>query len=107
MRAEAVDINCLECWTTLSALATETTTLKLGNMVTCQSYRNPALHVNIAASLDHISEGRVYFGIGAGWKEVEYKAYDMQFTKPRVRLNQLEEAIEIATRMRARNRARG
>lgn len=99
IRPEAVDVNCLECWTTLSALATETTTLKLGNMVASQSYRNPALHANIAASLDHISEGRVYFGIGAGWKEVEYKAYNMQFPKPRVRLQQLEEAIEIATRM--------
>jgi alkanesulfonate monooxygenase SsuD/methylene tetrahydromethanopterin reductase-like flavin-dependent oxidoreductase (luciferase family) len=99
IRPEAVDVNCLECWTTLSALATETTTLKLGNMVASQSYRNPALHANIAASLDHISEGRVYFGIGAGWKEVEYKAYNMQFPKPGVRLQQLEEAIEIATRM--------
>ena len=99
IRPEAVDVNCLECWTTLSALATETKTLKLGNMVASQSYRNPAVHANIAASLDHISGGRVYFGIGAGWKEVEYKAYNMPFPKPWVRLKQLEESINIAKRM--------
>ena len=99
IRPEAVDVNCLECWTTLSSLATETKTLKLGNMVASQSYRNPAVHANIAASLDHISGGRVYFGIGAGWKEVEYKAYNMPFPKPWVRLKQLEEAINIAKRM--------
>jgi alkanesulfonate monooxygenase SsuD/methylene tetrahydromethanopterin reductase-like flavin-dependent oxidoreductase (luciferase family) len=99
IRPEAVDVNCLECWTTLSALASETKTLKLGNMVASQSYRNPALHANIAASLDHISNGRTYFGIGAGWKEVEYDAYGMPFPKPWVRIKQLEEAIEIAKRM--------
>jgi alkanesulfonate monooxygenase SsuD/methylene tetrahydromethanopterin reductase-like flavin-dependent oxidoreductase (luciferase family) len=99
IRLEAVDINCLECWTTLSALSTETETLKLGNMVASQSYRNPALHAKIAASLDHISAGRVYFGIGAGWKEVEYNAYNIPFHKPWVRLKQLDEAIEIAKRM--------
>ncbi|MCB2172156.1 LLM class flavin-dependent oxidoreductase [archaeon] len=99
IRPEAVDVNCLECWTTLSALATDTKTLKLGNMVASQSYRNPALHANIAASLDHISGGRVYFGIGAGWKEVEYNAYDIPFPKPMTRINQMEDAIEIAKRM--------
>lgn len=99
IRPEAVDVNCLECWTTLSALAAETKTLKLGNMVASQSYRNPALHANIAASLDHISGGRVYFGIGAGWKEVEYNAYNIPFPKPMTRINQMEDAIEIAKRM--------
>jgi alkanesulfonate monooxygenase SsuD/methylene tetrahydromethanopterin reductase-like flavin-dependent oxidoreductase (luciferase family) len=68
-------------------------------MVASQSYRNPALHANIAASLDHISGGRVYFGIGAGWKEVEYNAYNIPFPKPWIRLKQLEDAIEIAKRM--------
>ncbi len=99
IRPEATDVNCLECWTTLSALATETKTLRLGNLVASQSYRNPALHANIAASLDHISDGRVYFGIGAGWKEPEYKAYNIPFPKPMTRISQMEEAIEIAKRM--------
>lgn len=99
IRPEAVDIFCLECWTTLSALSKETQTLRLGNMVASQSYRNPALHAKIAASLDHISGGRVYFGVGAGWKEVEYYAYNIPFPRPWVRLKQLDEAIEIAKRM--------
>lgn len=99
IRPEAVDVNCLECWTTLSALAAETKTLHLGNMVASQSYRNPALHANIASSLDHISGGRVYFGIGAGWKEVEYEAYGIPFPKPMTRIKQLEEAVKIAKLM--------
>lgn len=99
IRPEAVDVNCLECWTTLSALAAETETLRLGNMVASQSYRNPALHANIASSLDHISSGRVYFGIGAGWKEVEYEAYGIPFPKPMTRIKQLEEAVKIAKLM--------
>lgn len=99
IRPEAVDVNCLEAWTTISALASETKNLRLGNMVASQSYRNPALHAKIAASLDHISGGRVYFGIGAGWKEVEYKAYNIPFPKPWIRLKQLEDAILVAKHM--------
>ncbi len=99
IRPEAVDVNCLECWTTLSTLAAETETLRLGNMVASQSYRNPALHANIASSLDHISSGRVYFGIGAGWKEVEYEAYGIPFPKHMIRIKQLEEAVKIAKLM--------
>ncbi len=99
IRPEAVDVNCLEAWTTISALAAETKTLRLGNMVGSQSYRNPALHAKIAASLDHISGGRVYFGIGAGWKEVEYNAYNIPFPKPWVRLKQLEDAVLVAKHM--------
>ena len=99
IRSEATDVNCLECWTILSALSTETKTLRLGNMVASQSYRNPALHAKIAASLDHISNGRVYFGIGAGWKEVEYDAYGYSFPKSLVRVKQMEEAINIAKQM--------
>ncbi|MGW8181644.1 MAG: LLM class flavin-dependent oxidoreductase [bacterium] len=99
IRPEAVDVNCLEAWTTISALAAETKTLRLGNMVGSQSYRNPALHAKIAASLDHISGGRVYFGIGAGWKEVEYNAYNIPFPKPWVRLKQLEDAVSVAKHM--------
>jgi alkanesulfonate monooxygenase SsuD/methylene tetrahydromethanopterin reductase-like flavin-dependent oxidoreductase (luciferase family) len=68
-------------------------------MVASQSYRNPVLHAKIAASLDHVSGGRVYFGIGAGWTEVEYKAYGMPFPRPGKRVRQLEEAIIIAKKL--------
>ena len=96
---ESIGTNCLECWTTLAALARDTTTLRMGPMVSAQSYRSPALLANIAASLDHISDGRLYFGIGAGWKVVEYEAYGYPFPKPATRIRQLDETIEIAKRM--------
>lgn len=102
---ESIGTNCLECWTTLAALARDTTTLRLGPMVSAQSYRSPALLANIAASLDHISDGRLYFGIGAGWKVVEYEAYGYPFPKPATRIRQLDETIEIAKRMWTQEKA--
>ncbi len=102
---ESIGTDCLECWTTLAALARDTTTLRLGPMVSAQSYRNPGLLANIAASLDHISNGRLYFGIGAGWKVVEYEAYGYPFPKPATRIRQLDETIEIAKRMWTQEKA--
>ena len=102
---ESIGTNCLECWTTLAALARDTTTLRLGPMVSAQSYRSPTLLANIAASLDHISGGRLYFGIGAGWKVVEYEAYGYPFPKPATRIRQLDETIEIAKRMWTQEKA--
>ncbi len=99
IRPEAVDVNCLEAWTVLTAVACATKSLRVGAMVASQSYRNPVLHAKIAASLDHMSGGRVYFGIGAGWKEVEYQAYGMPFPRPGKRVRQLEEAIIIAKKL--------
>ncbi len=96
MTTDSLDIPCLECWTTLTVLARDTTRLRLGPMVSSQSYRNPALMAKIAAALDNISNGRLYFGIGAGWKEVEYRAYGYPYPKPVVRIRQLEETLRIA-----------
>jgi len=90
---------CLDCWTTMTALARDTKTLRIGPMVSAQSYRNPALLAKIATTIDHISNGRIYFGIGAGWKEVEYRAYGYSFPKPAVRIRQLDETIEIVRKM--------
>jgi F420-dependent oxidoreductase-like protein len=105
MTDDSVGTPCLECWTTLTALARDTKTLRLGPMVSAQSYRNPALLANVAASIDHISGGRLYFGIGAGWKEVEYRAYGYPFPKPATRIRQLEETVRIAKRMWTREKA--
>lgn len=99
MTHDSTEINCLECWTLLTALACETDKLRLGPMVSAQSYRNPALLANMAASLDNISGGRLNFGIGAGWKEVEYSAYGYYFPGAGRRIKQLDETIEIAKRM--------
>ena len=99
MTPEAVDTNALECYTTLTALARDTKRLRIGAMVAAQSYRNPALMAKIASSLDHISGGRLNFGIGAGWKVVEYDAYNIPFPKAMTRIRQLDEVIEICRRM--------
>ncbi len=105
MTDDSVGTNCLECWTTLTALAQDTKALRFGPMVAAQSYRNPALQANIAASLDHISGGRVNFGIGAGWKEAEYRAYGYPFPRPVTRIRQMEETIEIVKRMWTQDKA--
>lgn len=101
----SVATHCLEAWTLLAALTQVTTRLRLGSLVTCQSYRNPALLAKIAAGVDHMSGGRLEFGIGAGWKELEYRAYGYDFPAPRVRVEQLVDAIEICLRMWSEEKA--
>ena len=85
----------LECWTTLSALASKTIKIRLGTMVLCNSFRNPALLAKMAATLDVISNGRLEFGIGAGVQRDEHVAYGMPFLKPRARIDRMKEAVEI------------
>lgn len=99
MTEDSIEINCLECWTTLTAVAQDTKRIRLGPMVASQSYRNPAMMANIAATLDHISNGRVNYGVGAGWKESEYAAYGYKFPTALTRIKQLREAIEIAVKL--------
>jgi alkanesulfonate monooxygenase SsuD/methylene tetrahydromethanopterin reductase-like flavin-dependent oxidoreductase (luciferase family) len=96
---DSVRTNCLEAWTALAALARDLKTIRLGAMVTCQSYRNPALLAKIAAGVDHLSGGRLEFGIGAGWKDVEYKAYGYEFPEAAVRVDELVDTLEICVRM--------
>jgi F420-dependent oxidoreductase-like protein len=101
----AVNTDCLEAWTLLAALAVRTDRIRIGPMVTSQSYRNPALLAKIAAGVDVMSKGRLDFGLGAGWKEVEYRAYGYEFPDAPTRVNQLIEALEICTRMWKDDRA--
>ncbi len=105
IRPDAVDVDCLEAWTLLTAIATETKKLRIGPMVASQSYRNPCLAAKMAATVDNISGGRVYFGIGAGWKEVEYKAYGYEFPSAGARVRQLDETLTIAREMWTKPRA--
>jgi len=93
------DEPCLEVWTTLTSLAAETERLRLGVTVICAGYRNPALLAKMASTLDVISRGRLDFGIGAGWAESEYKAYDYPFDIPSVRIAKLRETVIIAKKM--------
>jgi probable F420-dependent oxidoreductase len=92
-------IPLLECWTALSALSRETTRLRLGTSVLCNSYRNPAILAKMAATLDVISGGRLDLGLGAGWFKAEFEAYGFPFPTAGVRIEQLEEALEIIRRM--------
>jgi F420-dependent oxidoreductase-like protein len=85
----------LECWTTLSALARETSRIHLGPFFLCNGYRNPALVAKMAATLDRISEGRLELGLGAGWKEDEYTAYGYPFGRAAERIRRLDEAAAI------------
>ena len=105
LNKDSVGTDCLEAWSALSALAVDTKRIRLGTMVTSQSYRNPALLAKIAAGVDQMSGGRLEFGVGAGWKEVEYKAYGYEFPPPGTRVDQLVETLEICTRMWAEERA--
>jgi F420-dependent oxidoreductase-like protein len=89
----------LECWTLMAALARETSTLRFGTLVGCNGYRHPPLVAKMAASLDHISGGRLELGIGAGWYQQEFLAYGYEFPPVGTRLAQLAEALEIFERM--------
>ena len=89
----------LECWTTLAALSAITTCIRLGTMVSCNSFRNPALLAKIAATFDVISGGRLEFGIGAGVQKAEHSAYGFPFPEPRVRIERLQEAVEIIKKL--------
>ncbi|HYC22555.1 MAG TPA: LLM class F420-dependent oxidoreductase [Candidatus Bathyarchaeia archaeon] len=89
----------LESWVTMAALARETSTIRFGTLVGCNSYRNPSLVAKMAASLDVISGGRLELGLGAGWYQGEYEAYGYEFPAIGKRLAQLAEALEICRRM--------
>ena len=88
-----------ECLTTLSYFAGEFPQFRVGSLVLCQSYRNPALIAKMAANLQGISGGRLILGLGAGWKEDEYHAYGYPFPDTKTRLEQLEEAAIIVKAM--------
>ena len=88
-----------ECWTTIAAISQLTTTIRLGQMVGCASYRNPALLAKITSTVDVISGGRLDWGIGAGWYENEYLAYGYDFPRPAVRIAGLADTVEIVKRM--------
>ncbi len=94
-----------EAFIGLSALAAITERPRLGHLVSCAGYRNPALVAKMIATMDVISGGRIDFGVGAGWKEDEWTAYGYGFPSLRERQTRLRDALEISTRMLRGNRS--
>jgi F420-dependent oxidoreductase-like protein len=88
-----------ECWTSMAALARDTTTIRLGQMVTCNSYRPPALLAKMASCIDVLSRGRLILGIGAGWYEHEYLAYGYEYPDTPDRLRMLGESLQVIKAM--------
>ncbi len=91
------DVNgpCLEGWTVLAAYAAQTTRLRLGLMVTGNTYRHPAVLAHVAATVDVISNGRLDLGLGAGWNEYEHSSMGIPLYAPGERIRRLGEACEI------------
>ena len=90
---------CLEGWTSLSALAMVTQNVRLGVMVTGNTYRHPSVLAKMATTLDIISQGRLILGLGAGWFELEHQTFGIPFPRMRERLQRLDEALTVIIRL--------
>jgi len=88
-----------ECWTITSTLVRDTKRVRVGQMVGCNGYRNPALYAKIASTVDVASHGRLNAGIGAGWYEQEWRSYGYGFPELKERMGMFKEACEIIHRM--------
>lgn len=89
----------LEGWTTLAAMAVVVRRARIGCMVTGVTYRNPAILAKMAVTVDHISGGRLDFGIGAGWHKAEHRGYGIEFPSPGTRVAMLDEALTVIRRL--------
>jgi len=98
---DPLDEITFESWTTLTAIAGVTSRVRLGHMVICTGFRNPALTAKLASTVDVASGGRFELGIGGGWKEDEWLAYGYGFPPVADRLGALRDSLEIITRMLA------
>ncbi len=101
-RSEGQD--CYDPWQMLMALAVDTKTVRLGTLVTCVPFRHPSILAKLAAGVDVVSDGRLEFGVGAGWKELEFRAYGIPFPSPGERVGRLEEAVQIVKAMWTQSR---
>jgi len=99
------DVDLLEAITMMSAIAARTERVRIGTLVLCNSFRNPALLAKSLTTIDHISNGRLEVGLGSGWMEQEYRANGYEFPSVGTRLRQLEEGLQILKAMFTENRA--
>jgi F420-dependent oxidoreductase-like protein len=94
-----------ECWSSMAALARDTSTIRLGQLVTCNNYRPPALLAKMASCIDVMSHGRLIVGLGAGWYRQEYEAYGYTFPETPQRLRMMGEAAQVLKAMWTQDRA--
>ena len=95
LREDSVDTNCFECIAAMQGAVAMTEKLRIGPLVLCNLYRYPSILAKQFATLDQFSNGRMEFGYGAGWKEIEFNQYGIDFPNGQVRLDMFEEAIQI------------
>ncbi len=93
------DRHPLECWSTLAGLAAVTSRIRLGPLVSCYYYRQPTVLAKMATTIDIISNGRLVFGIGAGWHQKEFEGFFGRFPPVKERMTGLEETIKICRSM--------
>jgi F420-dependent oxidoreductase-like protein len=93
----------LEAWTLLAAMAVSTSRVKIGSMVTSNTFQNPAILAKMATTVDQLSHGRLILGIGAGWFEREHQAYGVPFPSVKERTKALAEALQVITKLWAAN----
>ena len=93
---------CHEVWTILSCVAALVPRIRIGPLVACNTYRHPAVLAKMAATLDHVSSGRLVLGLGAGWQQNEHQAYGLEFDTVSDRMDRLEEACVVITSLLSR-----
>lgn len=98
------ELPCLEAWTLLAALAASTTRVRLGVLVSSNTFRHPSLLAKEAVTVDHVSGGRLILGVGTGWHEDEHRRYGFDLPEPAERVDRFEEAVEILVRLQVEPR---
>jgi alkanesulfonate monooxygenase SsuD/methylene tetrahydromethanopterin reductase-like flavin-dependent oxidoreductase (luciferase family) len=94
----------LEAWTLLAAIAARTRTIRLGVLVTSNTFRHPAVLLKAAVNVDHISAGRLILGLGAGWHADEHRRYGIPLPEPAERVDRFAEAVELISLLMAHDR---
>ena len=94
---------CHEAWTLLAAIAAKTTRIRLGVLVSSNTFRHPAILLKEAVTVDHISGGRLVLGIGTGWHEDEHRRYGIDLPPAPERVDRFEEAVEVISLLMGRS----
>lgn len=89
------DVPMLEAWTLLAGLATATSRARIGILVSSNTFRHPALLAKQAVTVDHLSEGRLELGVGAGWMELEHEIFGIEFPETKERVDRFAEAVAL------------